>query len=252
MLTRRELLLLSGAFGLPMTVALSAPAARNGRLRLGVLQSRAPFIDERDLRGSRERAFDAYRALLRRSAQQNGSLDWLAGGMFVLSGPGPFPAPTLEYLALTAHSAEVDWLASFAQDHGLRVTIGTWWREPGADVAPRLLVFEPDGVWWPHSTRSIQAFDRVNLQMPATRGASNADLAVLCRRQRSYGVRIATLIGPSSPPGARAPAFDGSTIIDANGVSVAFADPHVETCLVAAIPCAIGQRDFVGDEQHAV
>lgn len=242
MLTRRELLLLSGAFGLPLTATLSLPAASNGGMRLGVLQSRAPFIDERDLRGSRERAFDAYRMLLRRSVQQHGSLDWLAGGAFVLSGPGPLPAATLEYLALTADSAEVEWLASFARDHGLRVTVGAWWREPGADVAPRLLVFESDGAWSSQSARSIQAFDRVNLQMQATRGTSNADLAVLCRRQRSYGVRIATLIGPTSPPGARAPAFDRSTIIDANGDSVAFADPQTETCLVAAIPSAIGQR----------
>lgn len=235
MLTRRELLLLSGAFGLPMTAALSLPAASNGGLRLGVLQSRVPFIDERDLQGSRERAFDAFRTQLRRSVEPHDSLDWLAAGAFVLSAPGPLPAATVESLALTAQSAEVEWLASFARGHRLRLTLGAWWRESGSDIAPRLLVFESDGAWRSQSMRSIHVLDRVYLQMPATQCMSHAGLAAWCRRRRSCGVRIATVSGPDLPPGAREPASDGSAIIDAYGVSRAIADPRAETRLVAAI-----------------
>ena len=235
MLTRRELLLSSGAFILPMTTVMSLPAASNGGLRLGVLQSRAPFIDERDLQGSRERAFDAFRTQLRSSVERHGSLDWLAAGAFVLSRPGPLPASTVESLALTAQSTEVEWLASFARERGLRLTLGAWWKKSGFDVAPRLLVFESDGAWRSPSMRAMHVLDRVNLHMPVTQSMSHAALAAWCRRRRSCGVRIATLTGPDLPPGARQPAMDGSSIIDAYGVALAIAEPHSETCLVATI-----------------
>ncbi len=111
-LTRRQLLMSAGALGAVRIPLADAATARrvsvaSASLRLGLLQSAQPFIDLQDLRGSRQRAFAAFRALLERSATDHPPLDWLAAGAFPLSGPGPFTASVLARFALDANSAEI-------------------------------------------------------------------------------------------------------------------------------------------------
>lgn len=232
MLTRRQLLLSAGALGLPMAAALPLPYAKNGGTRFGVLQSRAPFIDEQDLRGSRQRAFIAYRGLVRRSLEQHGPLDWLVGGAFPLNGPGPRSATVLEQLALSGDSPEIGWLASLAQSERLTLALGVWWRQPRVGVSQRLLVFEQDGQYRSLSSRPVTALEYLHLEMPQSRGTPRFDLAALCLRKRTYGVRIESPTGPLLPPGARAVEFEGSLIIGPDGVVLASANPRIETCLV--------------------
>ncbi len=226
MLTRRELLLSVGAMALPLSVAA------HGATRLGILQSRSPFMDEHDLRGARARAFAAYRVLLRRSVEQHGPLDWLAGGAFPFSGPGPFRA--LERVALTERSEEVRWLASFARNHGLQLSLGAWWSEPGQTVVPRLLIFDRDGGYEVRHLHLTAAITGLHFELPQRREVSPGDLAAMCRQRRSCGVRIEMLSGPPAPPGA-ASTSAGSFIVGPDGVVLAKADGHTEACLVATV-----------------
>lgn len=227
MLTRRELLLSVGAIGLPLSVAA------HGATRLGALQSRAPFMDENDLCGARARAFAAYRVLLRRSVEQHGPFDWLAGGAFPLSGPGPFRA--LERVALTKHSEEVRWLSSFARTHRLQLTLGAWWLEPGHEVAARLLIFDRDGGYRARPLYSTGAITGLHFQLPDRHEKPQGDLAAMCQQRRSYGVRIEMLAGPPAPPGAGPSISAGSFIVGPDGIVLAKADVHTEACLVATV-----------------
>ena len=236
MLTRRQLLLSAAVISMPVAAAMSLPGERRGVLRLGLLQSRQPFMDPHDIAGSRERAFRAYRVLMRRSIEEHGRLDWLAGGAFPLSGPGPFPQPFLERLALTEHSAEVQWLKDFARTHRLRFTLGGWWRETGNGIAYRLLMFDDRGQHQalPPSQESVP--EAVQLHMPAHCGIpSLSGFAAECRRRQRYGAWIEMLQGPVSPPGARPAMFRGSAVVSPDGALLAHADIQAESCLVAEV-----------------
>ncbi len=227
MLTRRELLLSVGAFGLPVRY----PA--QGSTRFGALQSRSPFMDEQDLPGSRARAFAAFRVLLQRSVQRYGPFDWLAAGALPLSGPGPFGSP--RQIALHSHSEEVQWLTAFAHSQRMQLTLGAWWSATGHEVAPRLLVFDRDGELRVSPRRALHAVAGLGLELPERPELRYADLTALCRQRRSYGVRIETLAGPPVPPGAMPFAGSGSFIVGPDGRAVAAADRYAEACLVAMI-----------------
>jgi hypothetical protein len=219
---------------MPVAAAIPLPVGPRSGLRLGLLQSRQPFMDVHDLAGSRDRAFSAYRVLIRGSLEEHGPLDWLAGGAFPLSGPGPFPEPVLQQLALTERSAEVKWLKSFARAHQLRLTLGGWWRETGTGIAYRQLMFDSRG-----QCRALQPSERwapenLQLHMPAHRGiGSLSGFAAECGRRNRYGAWIEMLQGPAAPPGARPAMFHGSAIVGADGGLIARAGTQAETCLVA-------------------
>ena len=222
---------------MPVATTLACPAAPRGRLKLGLLQSREPFMDPHDIAGSRERALNAYRSLIRRSLDEHGSLDWLAGGAFALSGPGPFPPSLLEQLALGERCPEIQSLASVAQAHGLRLTLGAWWRDTGLGVLPRLLVFDSDGRWRALRPSPQWPPENVRLSMPASpiSPASLQCLAATCRQQLRYGAWIETVRGPAHPPGAPLTMVNGSTIIGPDGRFIARASATAENCVVAEI-----------------
>ena len=237
MLTRRQLLVSAAVLGLPVAAAArTSPDLSRGRLSLGLLQSREPFIDPQDIAGSRARAFNAYRVLIQRSLDQQGALDWLAGGAFPLSGPGPFPEPVLKQLALTDSCTEVASLAALARNCRLRLTLGAWWQETGTGAVPRLLVFDGSGQYRTQPPPGNRACDGMQLHMPAWAGVqSMAALAAQCRRQARYGVRIEMLRGPAAPPGARPAMSGGSAIIGPHGKLIAHAGPQAETCVTAEV-----------------
>lgn len=234
MLTRRQLLISAAVLGTPVA-ALALPD-KPGVLRLGILQSRQPFVDANDIAGSRERAFAAYRVLVRRSLDEHGRLDWLAGGAFPLSGPGPFPRALLERLALTEHSAEVQWLKSLAKTHRLRFTLGGWWRDAEGAVEERLLTVDRHGEWRVSATAERGAPEQLQLHMPARHGMpSLSGFATECGRQRRYGAWIEMLQGPALPPGVRPPLLRGSAVVGPDGGLLAHAGMQTETCLVAEV-----------------
>ena len=222
---------------MPLAAAVPMPDAPRGRLRLGLLQSRQPFIDPYDIPGSRERAFSAYRVLIRRSLEEQGPLHWLAGGAFPLSGPGPFPAGVLEQLALTERSAEVSWLRSFARRHRLRLTLGGWWQDTGTHVANRLLTVDSRG--------------QCQVSRPNEHGAGK-DCGCKCQR-RTASSRYCQVLPPSvagsiamahgskrftDPHCLRACArrsAHGSAIVGPDGALLAHAGVQTEGCLVAEI-----------------
>ena len=194
-------------------------------------------MDPHDIAGSRDRAFSAYHSLIRRSLDEHGSLDWLAGGAFPLSGPGPFPAPLLEQVALAEHCAEIQSLASLAKVHRLRLTLGAWWRATGIGVVPRLLLFDSGGQWQTLPPSEKSPFESVQLHMPASPGNSSslAGLAARCRRQRRYGAWIEMMRGPAAPPGACPAMSGGSAIVGPDGGLIARASVSEESCLVAEV-----------------
>jgi len=233
-LTRRQLLISAAVLGTPVA-ALALPD-KPGVLRLGILQSRQPFVDSNDIEGSRERAFAAYRVLVRRSLAEHGRLDWLAGGAFPLSGPGPFPQALLERLALTEHSAEVQWLKSLAQTHRLRLTLGGWWRDTTGGIEKRLLSFDSRGQCRALPTCGREVLERLQLHMPAQHGMpSLSGFAAECARQRRYGAWIEMLQGPELPPGVRPPLLRGSAVVAPDGGLLAHAGLQAESCLVAEV-----------------
>lgn len=238
MLTRRQVLVSAALIGLPVAATLPFPAAARGSLTLGLLQSREPFMDPHDIAGSRDRAFSAYRSLIRRSLDEHGSLDWLAGGAFPLSGPGPFPATGLERVALSEGCPEMRSLSSLVKAHRLRLTLGAWWRDAGIGIVPRLLLFDSGGRWRVVPQPNDQAHASVLLQMPALPGNPSrlAGLAEQCRRQRRYGAWIEMLRGPVAPPGTPLATFGGSTIIGPDGRVTARASVSAESCLIAEVP----------------
>ena len=221
-----------------MPVAAAIPLADEPRrgLRLGLLQSRQPFMDPHDIVGSRDRAFSAYRVLIRCSLEEHGSLDWLAGGAFPLSGPGPFPEPVLEKLALSERSPEVKWLRSFAKAHRLRLTLGGWWREPGVGIGYRLLAFDSRGQYRALLPSKHRASENVRLHMPAHGGIrSLSGFAADCGRLHRYGAWIEMLSRPMVPPGARPVMFNGSAVVGPDGGLIAHAVTQAESCLVAEV-----------------
>ena len=221
---------------MPVAAAIPLPVEPRSGLRLGLLQSRQPFVDAHDIAGSRDRSFSAYRVLVRRSLEEHGRLDWLAGGAFPLSGPGPFPEPILQQLALTQRSPEVKWLKSFSSRHQLKLTLGGWWRETGTGIVYRQLMFDSRG-----QCRALQPSRRwgsesLQLHMPAQRGiGSLSGFAAECGRLRHYGAWIEVQRGPAVPPGARPAMCQGSAVVGPDGGLIACADTQAETCLVAEL-----------------
>jgi hypothetical protein len=237
LITRRQLLGSTAVLALPAATALAFPAAPDSRLRLGLLQSREPFMDANDIAGSRARALEAYRLLIQRSLDKHGPIDWLAGGAFPLSGPGPFEARLLAGIALSAEFAEVRSLAALARENRLRLTLGAWWREPGIGVVPRLLFFERDGHWRVVLPNQQRPSARVHLRAPETPGTppTLATFAEQCRRRQCHGAWTETLRGPAFPAGAPLPIRNGSAIIAPDGRAVARAGLTAESCLVATV-----------------
>ena len=236
MLTRRQLLLSAAAISMPAAAAIALPGAPRSSVSLGLLQSRRPFMDPNDVTGSRERAFAAYRVLVRRSLAEQGRLDWLAGGAFPLSGPGPFPQPVLEQLALTPHSAEVKWLKSFAKAHQVSLTLGGWWRDTGTGIAHRQLMFDSAGQCRALPPSEYWAAEGVQLLTPVHPGMpSLSDFAAECSRLHRYGAWIEMLQGPVAPPGALPAMFSGSAVVGPDGGLIAHAGIQEESCLVAKL-----------------
>lgn len=217
-------------------MALPLPGTQSRERKFGLLQSREPFIDPHDVVGSRDRALVAFRMFVERSLDEYGPLDWLAGGAFPLSGPGPFRQPLLQQVALSKDCPEMRSLASLATTHRVRLTLGAWWHDAGTGVAPRLIVFD-GGPWRVLRKPDQRASAGALLQMPASPGNSSllTDLADQCRQQYRFGVRVETLRGPSTPPGAPTMVVGGSAIISPDGRSIARASPTAETCLVAEL-----------------
>ena len=261
MLTRRQLLVSAGLLGsasVSLAAALPLPRAAIGRngLQLGLLQSAQPFIDTQDLAGSRQRAFTAFSLLLQRSADQHPQLDWLAAGALPLSGPGPFPPAVLAQLALDSHSAELAWLADFAGERRLRLTLGTWWRDSATVIKPKasniassalplpvsptpgLLLFEPDGGWQLLPASAAQQLGaEAGLQLHASaRWRSDAEqLASRCARLGLFGARIEPACTPAPPPGAHAFNGGATALYAPDGRLIAHADSRGETCVLGQL-----------------
>lgn len=236
MLTRRQLLVSSTVLGMPMATALALPDVSRKGLRLGLLQSREPFMDPQDIAGSRERAFSSYGVLIRRSFDEHPSLDWLAGAAFPLSGPGPFTRPALEQIALTESCAELKSLALLAKARRLKLTLGAWWKASDTSVVPRLLTFDSSGRWRVLPRTENRAFENLQLHLPAGCGSpSLAGFAEQCRQLNRYGARIEMLRGPTAPPGVRSATGTGSAVISPEGQLLAQADQSDECCLEAEV-----------------
>lgn len=237
MITRRELLGSTALLALPAATALAFPAAPGGSLKLGLLQSREPFVDPYDIAGSRGRALDAYRLMIQRSLDEHGSLDWLAGGAFPLSGPGPFPETVLEHVALSEDCPEMRLLSSLAKAHRLRLTLGAWWRDAGIGIVPRLLLFDSGGRWRVLAQPDGRAHSSVLVHMPASPGNPSLieGVADQCRRQFRFGMWVEMLRGPLAPPGTPPAMLGGSAIIGPDGGLLARASVSAESCLVAQL-----------------
>jgi hypothetical protein len=221
---------------MPLAVALPVPETPRRQLRLGLLQSRVPFIDFRDVAGSRDRAFEAYRVLIRRSTQAQGALDWLAGGAFALSGRGPFPGPVLEQLALDRNSAEIKEFSSWARAQRLNLTFGAWWRDSGTAIAHRMISFDSSGSLRVSAATDHLLSEGIEMNVPAEYcGPSLKELAAQCRKRGSYGASVEMIYGPDIPPGACPAQSRGSAVIGPDGAVLAYADAVAETCLVADV-----------------
>ena len=234
MFTRRQLLVSAAAVGIPVVAAgIPLPAGHRG-LRLGLLQSQQPFIDLNDIAGSRERAFSAYSVLIRRSLEDKGPLDWLAGGAFPLSGAGPFPPSIMKQLALTEGSPEVQSFKSLAKTHRMKLTLGGWWRETGMGFAYRQLIFDGRGEFRALLPTQQSVSERVQLHLPTHRGSPSLrpGFARQCGHLHRYGAWIEMLQGPAAPPGAQPVMCGGTAIIDPNGELIARASAPTESCLV--------------------
>ena len=232
---RRQFLLAGSALGLPLASVLPLPAVGNHRLRLGLLQVREPFVDQRDPKGSRQRAFSALQALLRRSLVDRGPLDWVATSAFPLSGP--LAGEWIEDYLLTADSDEIWWLREFANQHAMRISVTAWYRADRRDTAPALLDIGTDGCIVCRPMRDefrAGANHGIALDTGLRPGRDTA-LADCCRRFGLYGAGIATCRGPSPPPGAPAGHCSTTRFIDPSGRVRAQLPPGEPGCLVVSL-----------------
>lgn len=234
MTTRRQFLLATGVLGTPLASLLPFPAAGQGSLRLGLVQVRAPFVDQRDLGGSRARAFTALRVLLQRSLAEQGPLDWLATSALPLSGP--LPAGSIGSFALSDDDAEMAWLARFAVEHGLQLELSAWCRDRRCRAALRRLRFEPDGTRSSHPYRAATGPARPGLALDTEfRPGSDTMLAERCRRYAVYGAGIATCQGPKLPPDVPALHVGTTRFVDPGGRVLAQLSPGDEGCLAISL-----------------
>jgi hypothetical protein len=224
MWTRRAVLVaaaLAGTAGTSLAAAFPLQPARGAGqgIRLGLLQSAEPFIDGRDLAGSRRRALAALQVLVARALADGGPLDWLACGPLPLSGAGPFPATALHALALVPACPEVRWLRRLAQREQVRLSLGAWWQRADGQVVPALVVGERNGdlgVWpW---------------RQVAT------DLAARCQHLGVYGVRIQPAAPVMLPPMVSAVTGGETSLLGPGGEVLATAATRAETLVVADLP----------------
>jgi hypothetical protein len=235
MLSRRRFLLAGSAFGLPLTAVLPVPAGTAETVRLGLLQLREPFIDYADPAGSRARALEAFRSLLRRTLAEQGPLDWVATPAFPLTGP--LAGAPIRNFALTADSEELRWLRRFTARHALRISLSAWYRDGGRSPAPALLVIEPDGsaAARPLQTGPWLVRSRRMMLETGVRAGGETALADRCRELGLYGAGIAACRGPAPPPGAPARQLGQTRFIAPTGRVRAQLPPGEEGCLAVAL-----------------
>ena len=202
-----------------MTNSISVPerAGLRDEVRMGVLETRTPFIDTNDLSGSRARAFNTYRLSIESSLLKQGPQDWLAGAACALSGFGPFATRALGALALDEQSAEVGSLASLAKAHRLKLTLAAWWRGSDNGITAQMLIFDSNGQLSVQPFQEYCELDGVQLFMPVRRSIPIADIAKLCRQTGSFGVCVEARPATVLPPGAPALPQVGSYVIDPDG-----------------------------------
>jgi hypothetical protein len=225
MWTRRQVLVgagLAGALGPSGILAVPpAPAGtRTGMLRVGLLQSAPPFVDEADLPGSRQRAFAALRVLMERGADAHPDIDWLVAGPWALAVAGSLSPGARAMLALHPGSAEVLQLRGLVRERALSMTLPAWWRDRDGQVAARvvsvardgsLAVHEPGGAMaaWPHETfRSA------------------------CARLGLPGACVEPARDPAAAPHVALPVGGGTRLVGANGRTIVAAVTQAETCVV--------------------
>jgi hypothetical protein len=230
MLTRREVLLAGtvlGAGAVPVVAALPQPLASHhaGRLRIGLLQSVAPFIDTADLAGSRLRAFTALQLLLDRSVESCAGLDWLAAGAFALGHDRVESPATRAALALTPDSPEISALRQFALRHHLQVTIGAAWQRRRSAASMHLLRIDAHGAVSAHP-----------LQQPAATGCgADAGLADACARLGLSGAWLAPARDPALAPTLPAITGGDTALLGRDGRVLAAAATQAETCVVGDV-----------------
>ncbi|MEZ5459897.1 MAG: hypothetical protein R3E65_11510 [Steroidobacteraceae bacterium] len=230
MLTRRDVLLAGtvlGAGAVPAVAALPRPRASRhpGRLRVGLLQSVAPFIDTADLAGSRRRAFAALQLLLERSVESHAGLDWLAAGAFAL-GHDRIESPAARTaLALTVDAPEIGALRQFARRHRLQFTLGAAWQPRRRAASLHLLRIDARGELSAHALQE-QAGARCNADIA---------LAEKCRRLGLPGLWLAAARDQALPPHVSVIMGGDTALLDRDGRVIAAAATQAETCVVGDI-----------------
>lgn len=230
MWTRRELLLTGAALG-ASTAAFAAELPRPramrgvGALRVGLLQSAAPFIDLADLPGSRARALAAVQLLLERSVAAHPELDWLAAGSHALGHDRVTSAASAAALALTAASPEVQALQQFAVRHRIRVSIAATWQPRRGPAAMHLLLIDAQGALGAHPLRE---------HAPA--GCDDGSgLSAACARLGLPGAWLAPARDPALAPTLSAITGGDTTLFGRDGRVIAAAATQDETCVVGDV-----------------
>lgn len=227
MLTRREVMLAGTALGVaaaPVFAALPRPCASHhaGRLRVGLLQSVAPFIDSADLAGSRARAFAALQVLLERSVESCPGLDWLAAGAFALGHDRAASPAARAGLALTPDAPEIKAWRQFALRHRLQVTIGAAWQPRRSAASLHLLRIDARGEFSAHALQ----------EQPASGWAAAAGLAGACARLGLPGAWLAPARDPALAPTLHAITGGNTALLGRDGRVLAAAATQAETCVV--------------------
>lgn len=230
MLTRRELLLAGGVLGAgaaPFAAALPRPRAarRPDRLRVGLLQSAAPFIDAADVAGSRSRAFAALRLLLERSLESHDGLDWIAAGAFAL-GHDRVASPALQAaLALTPSSPEIHSLRQLAVRHRVQVSLGAAWQPRRGSIALQLLVLDAQGHLGVEPIRD----------QPVRPGRAVDAMSAACASRGLAGAWLAPARDPALPPTLPAITGGDTALLGRDGGVLAVAATQAETCVVGDV-----------------
>lgn len=230
MVNRREVLLagtLLGAGAVPVVAALPRPAVPRhpGRMRVGLLQSVAPFIDPEDLAGSRVRAFAALQCLLERSAESCTGLDWLAAGAFALGHDRVVSPAARAALALTPGAPEIGALRQFAVRHRLQVTVGAAWRARRSPAALHLLLIDAHGELSAHALQEREG----------TGCDADAGLAHACARLGLPGAWLAPARDPALAPTLPAITGGDTALLGGDGRVIAAAATQAETCVVGDV-----------------
>lgn len=227
MLTRREVLLAGtvlGAGAAPLFAALPRPLASHhaGRLRVGLLQSVAPFIDSADLAGSRMRAFAALQLLLERSVESCPGLDWVAAGAFALGHDRVASPAARAALALTPDAPEIRALRQVALRHRLQITIGAAWRPRRSTASLHLLRIDARGELSAHALR----------EQAGPECTADAGLAGACARLGLPGAWLAAARDPALAPTLHAITGGDTALLGRDGRVLAAAATQAETCVV--------------------